>query len=86
MRCGCEQSGRGGGGLGEDTPNGPRRRSDNEGEGEGRIGRRKIGKKIRAKMRARQGKGVPRREAGMPREKEWEGAGSGRGRLAPFHS
>lgn len=50
------------------------------------IGGRKIRKKARAKMGARQGKGVPSREAGMPREKEWEGAGSGRGRLAPFHS
>jgi hypothetical protein len=46
----------------------------------------KNGEKVQAKLGARQGKGVPRRETGMPREKEWEGAGSGRGRLAPFHS
>lgn len=55
-------------------------------KGRGLIRERKIGKKVQAKMGARQGKGVRRREAGMPREKEWEGAGSGRGRLAPFHS
>lgn len=83
MGWGCEQSGVGGPKTCRMDPGGG---VTTRARGEGRIGGRKIGKKIRAKMGVRQGKGVPRREAGMPREKEWEGAGSGRGRLAPFHS
>ena len=50
------------------------------------VDRGKKGEKVQEKRGARKEKGVPRRETGMPREKEWEGAGSGRGRLAPFHS
>lgn len=53
--------------------------------GWGTTAGRKLGEMVQAKMGVAT-EGVPWREAGTPGEKEREGAGSGRGSLAGFHS